>query len=121
MSLNMQGHIDNTFRSIKASRIKQDGSYVDGLPVKVDGESTPHTVTVQPLSDREINYMPLGGRRISDFRKIYVNDGLLAEISEADDWEMNANGRGNERYETVSMDNRPWRNYCKIVVVLRDK
>jgi len=122
MSLNMQGHIDGDFKSVSASRISRTGGgYVDGFPVKGIEKKSPHTVNVQPLTQREISNLKTGGRRISDYRKIYVNDGVLAEISEADDWMFDANRRGAERYETVSMDNRPWRNYCKIVVVLRDE
>lgn len=122
MSLNMYGHVNGDFRSIAANRISRTGGgYVDGLPVKGVESSSPHSVNIQPLTQREIDNLKTGGRRISDYRKIYINDGVLAEISEADDWSFDANGRGQERYETVSMDNRPWRNYCKVVVVLRDE
>lgn len=122
MSLNMLGHIDGVFESIPARRIsKTGGEYVDGFHSPGVEKKTPHTVTLQRVKDREIAHLNTGARRISDYRKIYINDGVLAEISEADDWEFNANGRGVERYEAVSMDNRPWRNYCRIVVALRDE
>ncbi len=121
MSLNMSGHIDVTFKSLLANRIVKSGGYVNGLPVQSDGDKTPHSVNVQPLTAREIQHLDVGGRRISDIRKIYVNDGLLAEIQPADEWEFDANGRGQERYETVDLDSRPWRNYCRVVVALRDQ
>lgn len=122
MSLSMSGHIDDTFRSLSASRIaKSGGGYVNGFPVQGSEQKIPHIVNVQTVTDREIQHLDIGGRRISDVRKIYVNDGVLAEINEADDWEFDANGRGQERYETLSMDSRPWRDYCRVIVVLRDE
>jgi len=120
-ALDMGGHIDDDFRSISALRVSKSASYVDGLPVYGAETTSPHTVTIQPLTAREIGQLDTGARRVSDYRKICVNDGMMAEIQTSDDWEFDSNGRGVERYESVSVDNRPWRNYCKIVVALYDK
>lgn len=120
-ALDMAGHIDADFVSVPAVRISKTATYVDGIPVSTPESRTDHTVTIQPASSRDVIHIDIGARRISDYRKIYINDGLIANIQEADDWEFDANGRGAERYETVSLDNRPWRNYCKAVVALYDE
>ncbi len=122
MSLDMLGHVDDTFRSIPVVRIAKSGGGFDdgGFPVSGSESRSNHVATVQPLNQREIDNLKIGGRRIVDARKLYINDGSTAEISEADDWEFDANSRGLERYEAMSVDNRPWRNYCKVMVILRD-
>lgn len=112
MSLDMFGHIDSVFVSVPADRIsKSGGSYVDGKWVPVVGVTTPHTVTIQPASDREIDALVSGGERIVDARRIYVNDGVLASISPSDQWVFES-----QTWKTVKLDNRPWRNYCKAIV-----
>lgn len=116
MSLDMFGQIDDVFESIQADRVsKTGGAYVNGLWVDGVETETPHTVTIQPASDREIAALVSGGERITDARRVYVNDGVLAEISQADDWLFDG-----QRWKTVKLDNRPWRNYCKAIVSLYD-
>lgn len=111
MSLDMDGFIDDEFQSIDATRIPQGGSYVDGLWVAAASAPIAHKVTIQALSEREIDSLALGGERILDMRKIYVNDGVLASITPADIWSFDG-----QQWKAVKMDNRPWRNYCKIIV-----
>jgi hypothetical protein len=112
MSLDMMGHIDPVFTSIPATRTSNTGgSYVDGIWVGGGAITTPHTVNIQPASDREIETLTKGGERIVDARRIYVNDGIDASISQADIWEF-----AGQRYKCHKLDNRPWRNYCKAIV-----
>lgn len=122
MSLDMLSHIDDTFVSTDsiagATRYaKSGGSYVDGI--WVEGVETPstHTVNLQPLSDREIQNLSIDSERITDYRKVYVNDGDLYSIREADEWEFdNVDGR----FKAHALDNRPTRNYCRIIAVRID-
>jgi len=110
--LDMSGTIDDTFQSIPATRTAMAGDgYVDGI--WADGEPTTeaHKVTIQSASDREIDFLSQGGERILDLRRIYVNDGDLYKISSADIWDFDG-----QKWKTISLDNRPWRNYCKIFV-----
>jgi hypothetical protein len=117
MSLDMFGQIDDVFVSIPADRIsKSGGAYVDGIFVPGVETVTPHTVTIQPASDREIAALSGGGERVVDLRRVYVNDGVLASISEADDWSFDG-----QLWKTVKLDNRPWRNYCKAIVSRYDE
>jgi len=112
MSLDMFGTIDAVFVSIPATRYgKTAGGYVDGIWVEGAETATTHVVNIQPATDREIDSLSDGGERINDLRRMYVNDGILTSISEADDWEFEG-----QRWKTIKTDNRPWRNYCKIFV-----
>ena len=108
----MLGHIDSVFRSIPATRTAATGGgYVDGIWQDGATVVTSHTVTIQPASDREIETLEKGGERIVDARRIYVNDGVLASISQADLWEFDG-----QLWKCHKLDNRPWRNYCKAIV-----
>ena len=117
MSLDMQGHIDDVFESFQAVRYSKTGGSRDADGVWVPGSETTsnHSVTAQPVSDREFNALSNGNERIQDTRKIYVNDGVDASIQEADEWEFLG-----QRWRCLSLDNRPWRNYCKAVVTRLD-
>ena len=118
MPLDMSGHIDDVFKSVDATRTPQPGSFVAGKWVAVPGTPTPHTVNLQPATDKEINNLPKGGERIVDIRKIYVNDGDLYSIGPSDDWTF-AGITGT--FKTINLDNRPWNNYCKAFVSLQDE
>ncbi len=112
MSLDMAGHIDDVFESLPAIRISNTGGgYVNGLWVDGAEVQSSHRVTLQPLNTREIQNLSAAGERITDVRKIYVNDGILTSISQADDWEIDG-----QRWKCIALDNRPWRNYCKAII-----
>lgn len=112
MSLDMAGHIDPVFVSVPATRTSNTGGgYVDGIWQNGVAAATTHTVNVQPASDREIEALEKGGERIIDARRIYVNDGIDASISQADIWEFSG-----QKWKCHKLDNRPWRNYCKAIV-----
>jgi len=117
----MYGHIDSCFESVPANRFRNDsGSYVEGIWVTPDADvSTPHTVTVQPLSEKELSdiVLMLGAERILDSRKIYVNDGDLYQLSQSDEWEFDGI---DGRFKTAKLDSRPWRNYAKVIVMIID-
>lgn len=119
MSLNMFGHIDAVFVSTPATRtVETGGSYVNGKWVDGTTEIKPHTVNLQPVNDKEIQALNIGAERIGDLRKIYVNDGDLYNIKPSDIWSFTGLGG---TFKAVSLDNRPWRNYCKIIVSKQDE
>lgn len=112
MSLDMQGTVDDVFESIPATRTATTGGgYVDGVWQDGTEVDTSHRVTIQPASDREIEALEKGGERIVDARRLYVNDGLDASISQADVWTFDG-----QKWKCHKLDNRPWRNYCKAIV-----
>jgi len=123
MSLDMFGFVDEVFRSVPAIRYSQSGArdnmgkWVKGAECKDDKRA----VNLQPLSDKELVNLGAGGERIQDFRKIYINDGDLYSITPQDEWEFDTPDLEGVRFSTYMLDNRPWRNYCKCVVVRNDR
>jgi hypothetical protein len=116
--LDMSGHIDDTFQSVAANRTsKSGGGYVDGRWVEGTITISPHKINLQPLNNKEIQALQVGAERIGDMRKIYVNDGDLYSIAEADTWEF---ATVDGAFKCVMLDNRPWRNYCKAIVSRKD-
>ena len=75
MSLNMEGHIDEVFVSAPASRTVTGGAWVEGIWVPGTPVNSPYTVNIQPASDREVDFIRQGGERITDVRRIYINEG----------------------------------------------
>lgn len=112
MSLDMRNHIGSVFKSGPATRISRSvGGYVDGIYQDTIETTTPHTITVQPATDKEIETIEKGGERIKDARRIYVNDGIDASIKPSDLWEFDG-----QLFKCHKLDNRPWRNYCRAVI-----
>lgn len=112
MSLSMSGHIDAVFKSVDAVFVPKGGTYVNGIWTPVLGEPvTGYQVNVQPLSERELDFLQRGGERILDPRRIYVNNGDLEAITLDGTWLFLGQG-----WKVVETDNRPWRNYCKVIV-----
>lgn len=114
----MGGHIDDVFESMKGHRKgKSSGGYVDGKWVEGLPEETTHRVNLQQLNQQDINFLQIGGERIQDTRKVYVNDGLMINLKDADEWTFEG---VSGTYKAVSTDNRHWRNYCRFYAVRLD-
>lgn len=109
--LNMRGHIDNVFKSVPATHVGKSGAYVDGVWQEVTTGTVSYMVTIQPLNDKEIDFLRQGGERILDGRKIYVNSGDLDSIQLDGEWVFLG-----QRWKIIRTDNRPWRSYCKVIV-----
>lgn len=111
MSLNMSGHIDNVFKSVPATHVGKSGSYVDGIWTETTSAPVSFQVNIQSLNDKEIDFLRQGGERIVDPRKIYVNSGDLNSIQLDGEWVFLG-----QRWKVIRTDNRPWRNYCRVIV-----
>jgi len=112
LSLNMQGQIDSVFQSVAASRtVDTTGGYVDGIWTPGVTVNTPYIVNIQPATDREIDFLRQGGERIVDVRRIYINEGDMQLIDQAGTWSFLG-----QQWKAVKVDNRYWRNYCKVLV-----
>ena len=107
----MGGQIDGVFRSIPAQHVGKGGEYVNGLWVPTASQPVNFTANIQPLNDKEISFLPQGGERIIDSRKIYINSGNLEAIQLDGEWVFSG-----QRWKIAQTDNRPWRNYCKVIV-----
>lgn len=112
-ALDMYGFIDSVFTSVPAIRISKNGGDYDDDGIWEDGIESRHNhaVNIQQASDREIDFLSQGGERITDARRIYINDGVDASISPSDIWEFLG-----QRWKCISMDNKHWRSYCKVIV-----
>ena len=120
MSLDMAGHVEGEFVSLVVTRTPQPGAYdADGIWQATPGQPVPHSANVQPASDREIANARAVGERITDVRRLYLNDGITPSLAPSDMWQMDV-GYGTKNWKTVALDNRPWRNYCKVIVVRLD-
>lgn len=117
MTLNMSDFMDDTIRSVVATRTPQGGSYVDGKWSGTASTPTTHNVTLQSLDDRARDVLERGGERVTDGRVVYINDGTSGEVAVADLWTF----PGVEgTFRALRVDNRPWRSYCKLVVTRSD-
>ncbi len=115
MSLNMEGHIDDVFVSVEATRTVSSGSWVEGIWVAAPTAPVPYIVNIQPASDREVDFLRQGGERITDVRRVYINQGEMQLIDQTGTWEFLG-----QQWKTVKCDNRYWRNYCKVLVMRVD-
>lgn len=115
--LDMSGTVDDVFTSVPVTRIATaPGGYVDGIYVSGGTTTTVHPLaTIQPVSERDIRTLDLGGERIEDMRKVYLNDGTTTNLTPADELQFLG-----QRWKQMQTDNRPWRNYCKCIVVRID-
>ena len=111
MSLLMGGQIDAVFQSVAASRTVTGGTWVDGIWIPGLPVTTEYVVNIQPATDREIDFIRQGGERIVDARRIYINDGDMQLIDQTGTWEFLG-----QQWKSVKVDNRYWRNYCKVIV-----
>ena len=123
MSLDMFGQIDDVFTSTIGTRTPSGGSYIDGKWVPAAGAPSPHNVNVQPLNMKQIKALEIGAERVEDYRNVWVNDGLIAEISPSDKWTFSG---VDGTFKVTQLDNRAnyptgySRNYCKFVAVRED-
>ena len=114
MSLSVRGFIDGTFQSTPASRTNRvGGEYVQGEWVPGAPTVTAHIVNIQPATAREIDFLQRAGERVIDVRKVYINDSTLYTFGEADTWTFTG---VDGIFKTVSIDDRPWRTYTKVMV-----
>lgn len=119
VSLDMIGHIGDVFTTGTATRrAHTGGAYVNGRWVEGTTTETTHTINDQPLTMKQIDNLQLGGERVLNYRQVWVNDGVLASITEADTWVL-PNHTG--VFKTTRLDNRPTRNYCKFIAVRVDE
>lgn len=112
MSLSMLGQIDSVFQSVAATRsVDTSGQFVDGIWTPGVIVTTPYVVNIQPASDRELDFLRQGGERIVDVRRIYINQGNMHLIDQTGIWSFLS-----QQWKAVKVDNRYWRNYCKVLV-----
>jgi hypothetical protein len=116
MSLNMQGHIDDVFVSVPATRtVDVGGDWVEGIWTPGGPATTDYIVNIQPANDREIDFVQRAGERIFDVRRVYINEGDMQLVDQTGMWSFLS-----QQWKAVKCDNRWWRNYCKVIVTRID-
>ena len=120
MSLNMRGHLVGDFVSHpQIQMFKIVTAKVDYEMVRSLQSTSTFAGNVQQASGRDIEFLQMGAERINDVRVVHRNDGggiavsapgTLADI-------LSFNG---SYWKCVSVDYRPWRNYCRALVTLLD-
>jgi hypothetical protein len=122
MTINMAGHVSSVLKTCKGTRFAQSGSRGSDGRWSGDPEApTTHDVNLQPLTEKDVANLGVGAERIQDFRKAYINDGTTGELTPQDEWEFDCEGLVGKRFTVDALDNRPWNNYCKIVMHLNDR
>jgi len=106
------------FYPYEATRFSNEGAYNNiGIWVKNLVEKEIYNVNKQPSTAKEKDFLERGGERIVETSNIYLDNCVdTAMITEEDFWKINE-----IMYKTIALDNRPIRNYCKIVVSRIDK
>lgn len=116
MSLSMEGHIDDVFVCVAASRtVDTNGQLVEGIWTPGAPDTKDYVVNIQKASDREVDFIRQGGERITDVRRIYINQGEMQLIDQTGIWTFLG-----QQWKAVGCDNRYWRNYCKVLVMRID-
>lgn len=134
MSLDMMGTIDPVMASDVSGGVKlltyPAGGYTGPGGRWEDGGSPTERdltlVTIQQVNEREAQYLTdAGGATITeDMRKVYINDGTVLSPNDEDGPDLIpaqrlkfSDGTREREWKIVSVDNRPWRNYTKALVV----
>jgi len=116
MSLDMLGTVDQCFKNTEVTITPIATTYVDGSPVEAPGAATIHNATTQPASAKEIQFLEKGGERFTSVKRFYINDGSTHEVGS-----LLADSLTGKNFRITSADNRPTRNYCKLIAGSEDK
>ena len=126
MGLNMRGHVSGPFVTHKGVILNRYSSeIVDFEPVFGLTYTDSFNANVQPVSDKEIEFLQIGAERINDVRVIHRNDGKGIEVSvpgQLADILVFAETPDKEPtwWKSIATDYRPWHNFCRAVVAKLD-
>ena len=126
MGLNMRGHVSGPFITHKGVILNRYTSEtIDFEPVLTLTYTDSFNANVQPVSDKEIEFLQIGAERINDVRVIHRNDGKGIEVSvpgQLADILVFAETPDKEPtwWKSIATDFRPWHNFCRAVVAKLD-
>lgn len=126
MGLNMRGHVSGPFITHKGVILNRYTSeIIDFEPVPALTYTDSFNANVQPVSDKEIEFLQIGAERINDVRVIHRNDGKGIEVSvpgQLADILVFAETPDKEPtwWKSIATDFRPWHNFCRAVVAKLD-
>ena len=98
------------------------GVWVPGTPT----ETELARVTIQPATEKAIELAIARGGTADpkDIRNVYINDGteiFPADTGRESDYLVFTDGLSRKKWRVLTSDNRPWRNYCHVVVERTDQ
>ena len=126
MGLSMRGHVSGPFITHKGVILNRYTSeIIDFEPVLTLSYTDSFNANVQPVSDKEIEFLQIGAERINDVRVIHRNDGKGIEVSvpgQLADILVFAETPDKEPtwWKSIATDFRPWHNFCRAVVAKLD-
>lgn len=126
MGLNMRGHVSGPFITHKGVILNRYTSeIIDFEPALTLSYTDSFDANVQPVSDKEIEFLQIGAERINDVRVIHRNDGKGIEVSvpgQLADILVFAETPDKEPtwWKSIATDFRPWHNFCRAVVAKLD-
>lgn len=127
MGLNMRGHVSGPFITHKGVILNRYASeVVDFEPALTLAYSDSFDANVQPVSDKEIEFLQIGAERINDVRVVHRNDGKGIEVST--DGKLadilvfaETPDKPATWWKSIATDFRPWHNFCRAVVAKLDQ
>lgn len=126
MGLNMRGHISGPFITHPGVVLNRYTSEViDFEPVITLSYTDTFSANVQPVSDKEIEFLQIGAERINDVRVIHRNDGKGIKVSTAGKLAdilvfAETPDEPVTWWKSIATDFRPWHNFCRAVVAKLD-
>lgn len=126
MGLNMRGHVSGPFITHPGVVLNRYTSeIIDFEPALTLSYTDSFNANVQPVSDKEIEFLQIGAERINDVRVIHRNDGKGIEVSvpgQLADILVFAETPDKEPtwWKSIATDFRPWHNFCRAVVAKLD-
>jgi len=126
MGLNMRGHVSGPFITHPGVVLNRYTSeIIDFEPAITLSYTDSFNANVQPVSDKEIEFLQIGAERINDVRVIHRNDGKGIEVSvpgQLADILVFAEtpDKAPTWWKSIATDFRPWHNFCRAVVAKLD-
>lgn len=126
MGLNMRGHVSGPFITHKGVVLNRYSSaIVDHEDVLTPIYTDMFDANVQPVSDKEIEFLQIGAERINDVRVIHRNDGKGIEVSTPGKLAdilvfAETPDKPATWWKSIATDFRPWHNFCRAVVAKLD-
>lgn len=126
MGLNMRGHVSGPFVTHKGVVLKRYTSeIIDFEPALTLSYTDTFNANVQPVSDKEIEFLQIGAERINDVRVIHRSDGKGIEVSTSGKLAdilvfAETPDKPVTWWKSIATDFRPWHNFCRAVVAKLD-
>lgn len=126
MGLNMRGHVSGPFATHKGvQRNRYQSTIVDFEQKLALVYLDTFDANVQPVSDREIEFLQIGAERINDVRVVHRNDGKGIDVSSPGQLAdilvfAETPDKPATWWKSIATDYRPWHNFCRAVVAKLD-